>query len=89
MQLTFPNLQGNHTFLGAQGSTSFVDKKQQFKVTYGTGAVAGTKVTDNLNLAGLALDKHAFGVAQLESVDFSDDSVQFDGLMGLAQSVSL
>jgi hypothetical protein len=64
-----------------------VETKEPFNVTYGTGAVAGIKVTDNLNLAGLALDKHQFGVAQLESVDFSADSVEFDGLMGLAQSV--
>jgi len=77
---------GNHTFLGTQGSASFVETKEPFNVTYGTGAVAGIKVTDNLNLAGLALDKHQFGVAQLESVDFSADSVEFDGLMGLAQS---
>jgi hypothetical protein len=43
-------------------------------------------MADNVNLAGLALDKHVFGVASLESVDFSSDNTTFDGLMGLAQS---
>jgi hypothetical protein len=56
-----------------------------FNVTYGQGQVAGDIITDNVNIAGLALDKHTFGVALVESVDFSQDAV-FDGLMGLAQS---
>ncbi|OBZ72300.1 putative aspartic-type endopeptidase CTSD [Grifola frondosa] len=77
---------GNHTFLGTQSSSSFVDSGKQFQVTYGTGSVAGDIVTDNVNIAGLALNTHTFGVATTESVDFSADSVPFDGLMGLAQS---
>lgn len=39
-------------------------------------------------MAGLQLNKHTFGVANEESVQFSADTVPFDGLMGLAQSVS-
>ncbi|KAI0316720.1 aspartic peptidase domain-containing protein [Amylostereum chailletii] len=77
---------GNHTFLGTQSSSSFTDTKQQFQVTYGSGAVAGDIVTDNLNVGGLALNAHTFGVALLETDDFSSDSTDFDGLMGLAQS---
>ncbi|KAG6850695.1 hypothetical protein H0H93_009853 [Arthromyces matolae] len=77
---------GNHKFLGTQSSSSFVDTNQQFQVTYGTGAVAGDIVTDDVSIAGLALTTHTFGVANVESVDFSDDSTPFDGLMGLAQS---
>lgn len=42
---------------------------------------------DNLAIAGLTLNAHTFGVAANESVDFSSNSVPFDGLMGLAQSV--
>lgn len=34
----------------------------------------------------MALDKHVFGVALVESQDFSNDTTKFDGLMGLAQS---
>ncbi|KAL4252337.1 peptidase A1 family protein [Abortiporus biennis] len=77
---------GNHVFLGTQSSSSFVDTKKQFQVTYGSGQVAGTIVNDNLNVAGLELDGHVFGVADEESVDFSSNQTPFDGLMGLAQS---
>jgi len=77
---------GNHTFLGSQSSSTFVDTGNPFSVTYGTGEVSGDIITDNINVAGLALNQHTFGVATVESVDFSADSVPFDGLMGLAQS---
>lgn len=59
-----------------------------WQITYGSGAVSGDIVTDNLVVAGLSLNAHTFGVATEETQDFSDDSVPFDGLMGLAQSVS-
>jgi hypothetical protein len=62
---------GNHNFLGQQSSSSFIDTQQPFQVTYGSGAVAGTIVTDNLNLAGLALNNHTFGTAQQESQQFT------------------
>jgi len=75
---------GNHTFLGSQSSSSFVDTQQPFQVTYGSGEVAGTIVQDNVNLAGLALNNHTFGTAQQETIQFTGAPV--DGLMGLAQS---
>lgn len=77
---------GNHTFLGSQSSSSFVQSNQNFNVTYGSGAVAGVLCQDNVNIAGLQLNNHTFGVANEESVQFSADTVPFDGLMGLAQS---
>ncbi|KAI0955975.1 hypothetical protein AcV7_006503 [Taiwanofungus camphoratus] len=77
---------GNHSTLGTQSSSTFTDTGKQFEVTYGTGQVQGDVITDNVNVAGLALNNHSFGVANVESVDFSSDSVPFDGLMGLAQS---
>jgi len=77
---------GNHTFLGSKSSSSFVDTAKPFSVTYGTGAVSGDIITDNLVVAGLALNAHTFGVATQETPDFSSDDVPFDGLMGLAQS---
>jgi len=77
---------GNHKFLGSQGSSSFQDSNKPFQVTYGTGNVAGNIIQDNIAVAGLSLPAHTFGVATSESTDFSDDSVPFDGLMGLAQS---
>jgi len=77
---------GNHIFLGAQGSSSFQDSNQPFQVKYGTGQVSGTIVKDDIVVAGLSLKAHTFGVATVESVEFSANSVPFDGLMGLAQS---
>lgn len=77
---------GNHTFLGSQSSSTFVDTGAPFEVTYGTGNVQGDIVTDNVVVAGLTLTNHTFGVANQESVQFSSDTVPFDGLMGLAQS---
>jgi len=77
---------GNHTFLGPTLSSSFTSSSETFQVTYGTGHVGGDLVSDDVTIAGLTLSNHVFGVANDESVDFSDDSVPFDGLMGLAQS---
>ncbi|KAI0806325.1 aspartic peptidase A1 [Irpex lacteus] len=77
---------GKHVFLGPKSSSSFVDTQKPFQVTYGSGAVAGNIITDNLNVAGLALNKHTFGVAAQETDQFANDATQFDGLMGLAQS---
>lgn len=77
---------GDHTTLGTASSSSFVDSGTQFQVTYGTGNVAGTVITDNVSIAGLNLTGHQFGVADQESDDFADNSVPFDGLMGLALS---
>ncbi|TFK49900.1 aspartic peptidase A1 [Heliocybe sulcata] len=77
---------GNHTFLGSKSSSSFKDTGKPFQVTYGSGAVAGNIITDNIAIAGLALNAHTFGVATQETPDFSSNQVPFDGLMGLAQS---
>jgi hypothetical protein len=57
-------------------------------VTYGSGAVLGVLCQDNVGIAGLQLNAHTFGVTSEETVQFSSDTVAFDGLMGLAQSVS-
>ena len=57
-------------------------------MTYGSGAVVGVLCQDNVNMGGLQLNNHTFGVANAESVQFADNTVPFDGLMGLAQSVS-
>ena len=45
-----------------------------------------------VTIAGLTLNKHTFGVANVESVDFTGNKkrvVPFDGLMGLARSVCI
>ncbi|KAI9454536.1 acid protease [Lactarius psammicola] len=74
---------GNHKFLGNQSSTSFIDTQQPFQVVYGKGAVAGNIVQDNMAIGDLQLTGHTFGVALLETDDFTLS--QFDGLMGLAK----
>jgi len=66
-----------------------VNTNQPFSVTYGIGLVSGDIITDNIAIAGLQLDQHTFGVTAIEGVDSSDNSTPFDGLMGLAQPVSL
>ncbi|KZV74649.1 acid protease [Peniophora sp. CONT] len=75
---------GKHTFLGSNGSSSFVDTQKQFQVTYGSGAVVGDIVTDDLTMAGLNIKGHTLGVALGETIQFSGDA-NADGLMGLAQ----
>ncbi|CAK5268802.1 unnamed protein product [Mycena citricolor] len=77
---------GKHLTLGATSSTSFAASNTPFQVTYGTGAVQGLLVQDDVSIAGLTLKAHTFGATLQETVQFTDDSVPFDGLMGLAQS---
>lgn len=77
-------MQGNHAFLGSQSSSSFVDTNTPFKVSYGSGAVSGNVIQDNLAFADLTLASHTFGVALTETDNFGTSA--FDGLMGLAQS---
>jgi hypothetical protein len=48
--------------------------------------VSGTVIQDNINVAGLALNNHVFGVADQETDDFGSNNTPFDGLMGLAKS---
>lgn len=76
---------GDHVFLGSNSSSSFQDSGKLFQVTYGAGQVTGSIINDNVNIAGLALDQHTFGVALVESPEFSNQTLA-DGLMGLAQS---
>ncbi|KAG9118508.1 hypothetical protein FRC07_006946 [Ceratobasidium sp. 392] len=77
---------GNHNFLGNQSSSSFKSLGKTFQVTYGTGQVAGDIITDDVSIAGLKLPAHTFGVATVESKEFSSNDTPFDGLVGLAQS---
>jgi len=77
---------GQHQTLGSTSSSTFQASNTPFQVTYGTGAVQGAIIQDDISIAGLQLKAHTFGVCTQETPDFSDDSVPFDGLMGLAQS---
>lgn len=75
----------NHQKLGPSTSTTFKASTKKFSITYGTGDVSGTLGRDDLIIAGLDLKNHTMGVVTKESSDFSDNSVPFDGLMGLAK----
>jgi hypothetical protein len=66
-----------------------VDFEIPFSISEGRGQVSGTVVTDNILVGNLPLDRHTFGVATTESFDFTSNNIPFDGVMGLAQSVSL
>ncbi|KAF9466568.1 aspartic peptidase A1 [Collybia nuda] len=78
---------GNHNFLGPKTSSSFRDTNQTWSIEYGTGAVSGHVVTDNISIASLKLKSFKFGVAREETEDFTPDYIPFDGLAGLAKSM--
>jgi len=77
---------GNHNYLGPQSSTSFVDTGIHYTVSYGSGSLNGTIVSDNLSIAGLTLPKHTFGSAMAQSSQLIKAGGAFDGIMGLGQS---
>ncbi|KAF5367002.1 hypothetical protein D9758_003985 [Tetrapyrgos nigripes] len=77
---------GDHIFLGELSSATFLDSKKPWDITYGSGHANGTKVQDDVVIAGLTLSGHQFGVADFESKQFADQKAPFDGLMGLGRS---
>ena len=82
--LTFCTTQGSHNYLGSQTSSTFKDSGKTWQIQYGSGQLQGNTVSDNVNIAGLALNNLAFGTALVESSDFT--GADFDGLLGLAKS---
>lgn len=58
-------------------------------MTYGSGAVSGVVGTDTVTVAGMTLENYAMGVTLQESVQFGDNSIPFDGLMGLTMNVNI
>ncbi|KAJ7086071.1 acid protease [Mycena belliarum] len=76
---------GNHTFLGSDSSSSFVNTKTPWDITYGSGAASGDIVTDTVVFAGMQLKNYTFGIANSISESFSGDTVA-DGLMGLGKA---
>ncbi|KAF8195904.1 aspartic peptidase domain-containing protein [Mycena galopus ATCC 62051] len=75
---------GNHTFLGADTSSTFVNTKKPWSVVYGSGAASGELVNDTIIMGGMVLPGHTFGVAHSISQSFSGDSIA-DGLMGFGK----
>ncbi|TFK40260.1 aspartic peptidase domain-containing protein [Crucibulum laeve] len=77
---------GNHTRLGPHTSTTFNDTMEQWSITYGTGAVSGHLVQDDITIAGLKYSRLKFGVARNASDEFTSNTIPFDGLLGFAKS---
>jgi len=76
----------DHQRLGPDASSTFSSTGNKFQITYGTGSVSGVLGHDDVTIAGLKLRNHTLGIATDQSRDFTDPSVPFDGLMGLARS---
>lgn len=76
----------DHAFLSEATSSSFVNSHIPWNITYGSGAVSGDIVTDNVVIDGLSLPGHTFGTANRETSDFSAFAIPYDGLMGLGLS---
>ncbi|KJA26381.1 hypothetical protein HYPSUDRAFT_318649 [Hypholoma sublateritium FD-334 SS-4] len=77
---------GNHTFLGHNSSSSYVQSKADWAIGYVSGSVWGYIVHDDVSIAGLPLKNLTFGVAFNESAEFTGNNIRFDGLLGLAKS---
>ncbi len=75
-----------HQALGKSVSSTFRSfDGSKFSIKYGTGAVKGTLGSDSMMIAGMTLKNQTFGIATHTTTDFSDPTVPFDGLMGLAK----
>lgn len=81
--------QGKHTCLGGNSSSSFVDAGGSFELSYGDGShVLGHLARDTLNVAGLTLKGHTFGVASQESEGLVNATISpYDGILGLGKAV--
>ncbi|KAJ1041123.1 hypothetical protein NDA10_004325 [Ustilago hordei] len=77
---------GTHRKLGKSTSDTFVGLKTPFSIQYGTGDVSGNLARDDMEIVSLNLASYTFAVTKQESSDFADETVPFDGLMGLARS---
>lgn len=75
----------SHQKLGKSISSTYSKTSTSFSIQYGTGQVSGFLGYDKLKIAGMTLKNHSMAIITKESTDFSDNSVPFDGLMGLAQ----
>ncbi|KIY64559.1 acid protease [Cylindrobasidium torrendii FP15055 ss-10] len=79
---------GNHTSIGKNSSMSLKSTDERWSIVYGSGSTEGILVTDDLVLAGQTITGHKFGAATVESKEFADAAVKYDGVMGTARSTS-
>ncbi|KAL8280596.1 hypothetical protein RQP46_006919 [Phenoliferia psychrophenolica] len=68
-------------FFAPSKSSTFDNTGEAFEITYGLGNVKGTRATDVVSVAGLAVPAQAFGAITEESDEFKNDAVS--GILGL------
>ncbi|KAK3952183.1 aspartic peptidase domain-containing protein [Pseudoneurospora amorphoporcata] len=73
-----------HDLFGVSDSKTLKLQSKEFRLAYGTGAVAGTLARDSVSLAGISIDM-SFGLANETSSDFTHFA--FDGILGLDMAV--
>lgn len=72
-----------HTTFGKDDSSTLSDGGKAFSISYGSGTVQGTLVTDTISVAGISL-QYTFGQASKTSDDFAHFA--FDGILGMSMS---
>jgi hypothetical protein len=72
-----------HTTFGQDDSSTYTDAGKPFSISYGSGTVNGSLVTDTISVAGISM-KYTFGRASHASEDFSHFA--FDGILGMSMS---
>lgn len=70
-----------HNTFGSGDSDTFVDNQKSFSISYGSGTVQGSLVSDTFKVAGISV-KYTFGLASKTSSDFT--SFAFDGILGMS-----
>ncbi|KAG1747422.1 aspartic peptidase domain-containing protein [Suillus lakei] len=78
-----------HNKYDPSSSSTAVDLKKSFVLTYGEGEVAGEQFADNVVIGGYKAKGQTFGAAIVYSSDFSSEDFAPDGLAGFAfESIS-
>ncbi|KAG1730838.1 aspartic peptidase domain-containing protein [Suillus paluster] len=78
-----------HTKYDPSNSSTAIDLKKSFVLTYGQGEVAGEEYTDNVVIGGYKAEGQTIGAASNYSSDFSSENFVPDGLVGFAfESIS-
>ncbi|GAB0134246.1 hypothetical protein EsDP_00002626 [Epichloe bromicola] len=70
-----------HNTFGSSDSDTLVDNQKSFSISYGSGTVQGSLVSDTINVAGISV-KYTFGLASKTSNDFA--RFAFDGILGMS-----
>lgn len=53
---------GPHQAIGSNSSSTYVSTRQEWNITYGSGSASGLVVRDTVEIAGMQLQNHSFGV---------------------------